>query len=343
MESIAISKFNTCSFVEQGAKKECEDVVFSELYQDGIIQAVFDGHSGSEVAKFCANNLIRTLDKFSSVYWNEKLYYVLLDLQSQIDNCCEFDDCSAGTTAVIVYIDKDFNIYVACIGDSRAMIVDTRSREIMKSKHEGSIQICDTMEHEFKKHDIKVITASDRYITRPHCYSGKIIPEYEYYTQVHGIKFNESETGYYADFHGLASMQPLRSIGDNEIEDMIRMPELYQWKLSRDDIDSCCLIMISDGFESNGAFTIDELAMFVSDPFKFLHDIASVINEDFLVKENTHSHDNSMDHLLTSDSIERLFDITAAHVKQDKQWMETLKTALKILRRYILAFKALLR
>lgn len=319
--NLKYKNFRSNSIVEQGTRDYCEDVVILTQYEDGILQGVFDGHSGVELAQYCADNLVKTLDKFSKIDWKEKFHYALIDLQSQIDNDYKLSKSCAGTTAVIAFINNNYDIYVTCLGDSRAMIVDMKSGEIMKKKDGGLIEIKDMMENEFNKYNIKINNTNNFYITRSHNYNGINNPEYEYYTQVHNIRFKKTGEVYYADFLDI-SLQPLRGIGDFDAKNFIRKPELYYWKLTPNQVEHASLILISDGFENNDALQPDKLAKFLSNPGKFIRD-AILFTDVPLIKEYISDIDTE---LCTLDIMKHILEKIYTCL-DDEHWIDVLKNA----------------
>ena len=86
--------------------------------------AVFDGHGGTNVAKYSASNLYKIFPKLYA--YTEADYHVALkksfldtDVKMLEDDAMRKD--SSGATAVVVYI-KDNKIYCANAGDSRAIL-----------------------------------------------------------------------------------------------------------------------------------------------------------------------------------------------------------------------------
>ena len=108
-----------------------EQIVVAEVY------AVFDGHGGSKAAQFLKNNLYKYMkEAFDSNTWErlteEGIFESLKECFIALNN--DFYDIaeSGGSTAVVALI-VNGKIYIANVGDSRAMLL-VNGRVIQLSK-----------------------------------------------------------------------------------------------------------------------------------------------------------------------------------------------------------------
>jgi hypothetical protein len=321
--------------IERGVRGECEDVSLCMPYDGGIIEAVFDGHKSVLIANFCSQNLPSTLDKFPKVSWDDrKLHYAVMELQDMVAE--KFPKKNFGTTAVIAFISSTYDIYIACIGDARAMLVDTSTGEIMKLREGGMIKVDDCMEEEFKKYDIKVVEDATSYITRSHCYSGFSTPEYEYYRRVHKVKFVSMAGVYYAEL-GESALQPLRAIGDTSIKCLIRVPQLYCWRLNGNQMKDAGLILMSDGFENHEVLVPNKMAMFMANPMKYLNDPLNFTEGTFISKYK-YINSNDIKSLSTLEAIRYIYNKLIAQIKGDSEWVTTLGATIGKFERAFLKF-----
>lgn len=121
----------------QGWRMNMEDAHISngELDSDASLFAVFDGHGGAEVAKFCSKNFGRELKNLPEYKEGKyeaalKRCFLLMDEQlvtpdgqKQLRALAEKDtsESNAGCTANVILI-KDKKIYIANAGDSRSLL-----------------------------------------------------------------------------------------------------------------------------------------------------------------------------------------------------------------------------
>lgn len=121
----------------QGWRMNMEDahITNGEFDTDSALFAVFDGHGGAEVAKFCAKHFGNELKKCQE--YKDGKYEIALkktfllideilvspDGQKQLKNFVdkESNESNAGCTANVVLI-KDKKIYIANAGDSRSLL-----------------------------------------------------------------------------------------------------------------------------------------------------------------------------------------------------------------------------
>lgn len=130
----------------QGWRMSMEDAHISEsnLTENSSLFAVFDGHSGSEVASFCSDRFAGTLKenfnfqkgnyelalqetflKLDEILMGEKGAEILKEYKPDQDMATSFAGCTAN---VVLFVDK--TIYVANAGDSRC-IVYTKKKEVV--------------------------------------------------------------------------------------------------------------------------------------------------------------------------------------------------------------------
>jgi serine/threonine protein phosphatase PrpC len=83
--------------------------------------AIFDGHNGSDVSKYAANNVHRVFNKnFSSDIQIPRMLYVTV---SEVNEYVRGKWPQQGSTAAIVMLIKD-QVYTANTGDSRIVLID---------------------------------------------------------------------------------------------------------------------------------------------------------------------------------------------------------------------------
>ena len=142
----------------------CEDETLKVQYEYGVLVAVFDGHNGGIVSKYCVNNLVRVLDELKNIYeqdynlnlnshsdmWYEIIGHCLINLNNEILNKYDIPaDC--GTTGVVAYVSfLNGTVYVANVGDTRCMIVDSRTGKIMNKICDTDISMYDMEYHALK-------------------------------------------------------------------------------------------------------------------------------------------------------------------------------------------------
>lgn len=83
--------------------------------------AIYDGHGGSEVSIYAANNLHRIIAQNYSSDCNVK--NVIQEAIDEVNEFCIKKFPEAGCTAAIVFIDHNM-IYAANVGDSRSVLLD---------------------------------------------------------------------------------------------------------------------------------------------------------------------------------------------------------------------------
>lgn len=304
---------------------EMQDSCLSIYYDGGTLQAVFDGHGGDKVSKFCSDNLVKSMDKFKEIKYPDRLTEVICDLHKQIISNSSYDN--QGSTAIITYTqmhESETIIYVACVGDSRAMIVDKDKGKIMKKNDLNDIVITDAMANEFDQYNIRSFTTNNEYCTRAHFYEGKDIPEYMYYIKATRINFTYEHKNYYMKC-GMRQLQPVRSLGDKRFGPVIYKPELYTWKLSSQQLKNSMLIHMSDGVESHHALCPYRFARLISKPQSFTTDFSYFLNGTFLQRNNKITEKNLQVSLL--DSLFNILTIHKSYLKHDLKWQLSLDKA----------------
>lgn len=123
----------------QGKRRAMEDThVIGEFTYNGEnkehqakVLALFDGHSGRQVADFAKENLIPILKSYLE-QWNfpslkEKgnIYNALNLALVNLSEACNQKDFPGGSTAVVVLIVDNKRLYTANVGDSRALIINS--------------------------------------------------------------------------------------------------------------------------------------------------------------------------------------------------------------------------
>ena len=86
--------------------------------------AVFDGHCGSNIAKFCGSNMARFLSEsksFQRANYRDGLTEAYINIDKHLRASPQFQDERSGCTAVSVLI-SDTHMYCANAGDSRAVL-----------------------------------------------------------------------------------------------------------------------------------------------------------------------------------------------------------------------------
>jgi serine/threonine protein phosphatase PrpC len=116
----------SASYAEaQGSRPTMEDAlaIVGDFAGSGTsYYAIFDGHGGSDVSRYAAHNLHRRLGTiFSSDVPITKL---LTDTFSDINSTLILQYPVQGSTAAVAVVIKD-TIYVANVGDSRVLLIDS--------------------------------------------------------------------------------------------------------------------------------------------------------------------------------------------------------------------------
>jgi serine/threonine protein phosphatase PrpC len=272
---------------------------------------------------------VKTLDKFTHIAWPNRLSRVISDLHDQLLET--YPSGRDGTTAIIVYIppfsqDPEIQeIYVACLGDARAMIINTKNGEILKVTDHGSITICETLD--YKSSSESKASGKTDYITRAHIFDGdKDNIEYKYYTEVKKLKFIAQGGGvYYLKTNDGIALQPLRSIGDFNVRSLIRTPELYTWKIPKEQLKYSTLLVVSDGFDNHEALIPSKLATLISNPHKFFANPMAFTDGIFLRKFNYIKPDDIKSTTIIG-TFKNILDKLQVVIKNDDNWIKTMQS-----------------
>jgi serine/threonine protein phosphatase PrpC len=106
------------------------DFAFGEKNFTAQLTAIFDGHGGGEASEFCARNIktaiCRRLNEFSASLqdWDSVIWNALKLSCVDLDRAC---GGTSGTTANIV-LRIGSELWVANVGDSRAVLVDRKGK-----------------------------------------------------------------------------------------------------------------------------------------------------------------------------------------------------------------------
>ena len=264
----------------------CEFSV-KKQYENGLLLALFDGHEDYNLANYCATNLLTTIEKFRDMSWSKKLGEVIIDLQEQIKYYPEwaYQICSA----IIIYISNDYKMYIASIGNARAMIINNKTGCIMKIGEEASYVVDDMMEDEYKKHDIGYESKNSKFITRSHIYNplsedNDFCPEYNYYKNIQNYKFHEKDQLQYLKINNI-NVHQLRVIGGLCCSNLIRLPELHTWMLNSDQLKCGKLVMLTDGLVNHEALLPESFAKIIMNPiFSIIENIETILKNTMIFK-----------------------------------------------------------
>ncbi|KAJ3615118.1 hypothetical protein NHX12_018686 [Muraenolepis orangiensis] len=124
---VSLSKVGAASLI--GQRKENEDrYQVSQMTENIIYFAVFDGHGGSEAADFCDNYMEQYIKDL--VVQEDNLELVLTRAFLDVDKALQkhlrlspnASGANAGTTATVALLRDGIELVVASVGDSRAML-----------------------------------------------------------------------------------------------------------------------------------------------------------------------------------------------------------------------------
>lgn len=262
----------------QGARETCEDKQVHHRYLNGdLLMGIFDGHGGSTVSDYCANNLIRIFNSLpGGMPDDEKLGHSIKKLNGEIkeQNLTPMQ----GSTGVIAYISEETGVInVANIGDTMAFILDASELDVMKTSKGTLNKYKDFLTSDSNR------AVSYSYKTKAHAIhepdDGKL--EQEYYKK-HDLKIKQSDGSYYLNLYDDVYLQPLRVIGDFEYDVLIREPDIYKWKIKNTSANY--LVMISDGFENHNAFDCSKMSFFLINPILALLNIKYMVEDTVLLK-----------------------------------------------------------
>ncbi|KAG8341948.1 putative Protein phosphatase 2C [Trypanosoma vivax] len=106
----------------QGWRRTMEDEHVTVLTDDGGFFGVFDGHSGSNVAKFCGGNMFNFISKTDAYQvkdFTKALYDGFISIDKHIH--AKYTDEKSGCTAVVLLVKGD-ELYCGNAGDSRSVL-----------------------------------------------------------------------------------------------------------------------------------------------------------------------------------------------------------------------------
>ncbi|EAN88537.1 protein phosphatase 2C, putative, partial [Trypanosoma cruzi] len=106
----------------QGWRRSMEDDHVVLLDDDGGFFGVFDGHSGSNVARFCAGNLFDFVSKtaaFDEGNYAKALYDGFLAIDKHL--YANYSNERSGCAAIVLFIKED-DLYCGNAGDSRCVL-----------------------------------------------------------------------------------------------------------------------------------------------------------------------------------------------------------------------------
>lgn len=102
-----------------GSRPHMEDFAAYHNTPAYAVYAVFDGHGGDEIARICAENIVRLVHKHFNPRDEMFLYSVFADLDALVPKRADMDN--VGSTATVVVVTDD-NIFCANAGDSEAFM-----------------------------------------------------------------------------------------------------------------------------------------------------------------------------------------------------------------------------
>jgi len=116
LDALKTPVYATCSF--QGkARTAMEDIFYNYSSEKGLFFGVFDGHGGSSAATYARDHLYKNFNQ-------DRLFPQDIEKafkQAFIKTDADYKD-SAGTTAVCVWCDYTDKLWIANVGDSRAVL-----------------------------------------------------------------------------------------------------------------------------------------------------------------------------------------------------------------------------
>lgn len=334
------NKAKVFGIIEMGVRDECEDTSICCDYEKGTLIGVFDGHGGCDVSDFCCQNIVKALDVYKDLKWEERLRKAVLYIQNDLRKT---KISAQGTTATITYIDKDKNIFVATLGDTKAMLINNKG-EIIKCDEKNGVNIMiDHMDKEFGEHKIENTNKDEKFITVSHNYMGKNTCEYEYYTRVFGKKFIEKHGTHYMVISSsvFSMIQPLRVLGNITTKILINEPVVYSWRLADELKKNSSLIVMSDGLENHLAFTPEKIGAFLNNPINYLKDFDHMLGGTFIekydfIKPHNLPHDkkticdtkeNRLVKTMICANFKEIVDKLCSVLKNDIKWVKKLHDA----------------
>lgn len=103
-------------------RDEMEDAHFLVQISQGYLAGIFDGHGGSEISQYAAKVFPLYFEKALTGTKNahHALERVFNEIQMELYHQGKIDE--TGTTAVVCFLDRKYNLFTATLGDSEANI-----------------------------------------------------------------------------------------------------------------------------------------------------------------------------------------------------------------------------
>jgi serine/threonine protein phosphatase PrpC len=263
-----IIKFVSLGMTETGARPNNEDRFVETPFEDGQLIGIFDGHTGSETVDILSSNLIKVVKRLSAIEdWSNRLFQAMTQLEMMLPNYGP-----SGSTALVAFIQNTGDVYIANIGDCRAFIaidgaIVDRSADTHFVVKDPSAQVLRTKGINPYNYDNHISLQ-----TRPHRVD-TLNPEVDYYKSFgYTVK-----GGYISNVEGSRQIQLTRSLGDIHYPHMIKVPELYHWRLTPSQALKADIVLVSDGFESNNVLSIEKIAQLLHNPLKTLSDFPGLL------------------------------------------------------------------
>lgn len=119
-------------------KKDCQDNIFIQQQDNILIAGLFDGHgeNGESVVNFCISYMKAYIQLHYSPSIQDPqnfLNSLITTCSTQLRTCSSIDTSTSGTTAICLIIQNNI-LYIASVGDSRAIMANTYSEIVNTSK-----------------------------------------------------------------------------------------------------------------------------------------------------------------------------------------------------------------
>ncbi|MBS0623765.1 MAG: protein serine/threonine phosphatase 2C family protein [Verrucomicrobia bacterium] len=122
LASVVPKSFVLSSFQDQGERRYMQDYYLKCSSPQGVLLAVFDGHGyGNDAVQFVKEQVQKRFLNLFEQYQQDIRTTFLAMISTLHQEVCAVQawNCQ-GTTAVICFIDKNYNVYTATVGDSEA-------------------------------------------------------------------------------------------------------------------------------------------------------------------------------------------------------------------------------
>jgi len=106
--------------------------------------AVYDGHGGANVAKFCGQNLHLRLARSEALLlgdYRRALKECFLSIDAELRDHPDFKNDPAGCTAIVAVYTEDNRLFVANAGDSRAVISSRGKAHPLSYDHKPTLDV----------------------------------------------------------------------------------------------------------------------------------------------------------------------------------------------------------